>query len=363
MKAPSCPPRERDARRHGVAAALDEQTGLDRLPDDPAQIDAGDRAARAGASLAVEGDGESRAAKFLLEPRRDKTDDAGVPAFAGNHDHRAFAGKLRRRQRFGRGDFERGRLDCLALAVEPVQILGDLARHHGIAAGEQFRAERRIADTAAGIDARPDQEAEMLRGWRPAGAGDIEERRKPWPTPRPHQGKALGHERAVQAGQRRDVGDRRQGDEIKTEEQRSGSGRAALQKFSARKTRFVAISARKTTPAAQSWPRPERSSLPIGIDDERWRQVLRRLMMVEHDHVEAEPPRLGERRMARRAAIDANKQLCSRLGQRTDGLHIRAVAFENAVRNMDQMRRAGRVEEIAQQRPPRPRHRHHNRRK
>ncbi len=73
-------------------------------------------------------------------------------------------------------------------------------------------------------------------------------------------------------------------------------------------------------------------------------------MMIEYDDVETQTARLGQRHMARRAAIDANEKRRPRLAQGRDCLHIRAVALENPVRNVDQMRRAGRGQEIVEKR-------------
>ena len=74
---------QREARRHGVAAALDQQALGHRLAHRAAEIDAGDRAARAGAGAArLERDGERRPTEPLLQPRRDQPDDAGMPAGA-----------------------------------------------------------------------------------------------------------------------------------------------------------------------------------------------------------------------------------------------------------------------------------------
>ena len=70
-----------------------------------------------------------------------------------------------------------------------------------------------------------------------------------------------------------------------------------------------ATSVMNTTPAAQSWPRLREIVLPVRIDDDRVRQKLGRLMMVEHDRIEAEPARLGERLVAHGAAIDRDQKL------------------------------------------------------
>ncbi len=52
-------------------------------------------------------------------------------------------------------------LDHLALAVEPVELGGERARPPVIAGEQQLGAECRIADAAAGVDARTDEKAEV----------------------------------------------------------------------------------------------------------------------------------------------------------------------------------------------------------
>ena len=66
------------------------------------------------------------------------------------------------------------------------------------------------------------------------------------------------------------------------------------------------------------------------------RQLIARLMMIDHHHRHAEPPRLGERLKTGGAAIDGHQQGGALAGQRADGLGIGAVAFENPVGNMNQ---------------------------
>jgi hypothetical protein len=75
--------------------------------------------------------------------------------------------------------------------------------------------------------------------------------------------------------------------------------------------------------------------LPVRIDGNRVGQNFRRLMMIEYDWVEAEPCRLGERHMAHRPAIHRDQELRARACQVLDRLHIRTVAFENTVGDMD----------------------------
>ncbi|MNL59184.1 hypothetical protein D3C87_1828890 [compost metagenome] len=74
---------QRHAGRHGMPPALDREPRLDRRAHGPAEIDARDRAAGAGgAALPVQRQREGRAAEALLQPRRDKPDDTGVPVGA-----------------------------------------------------------------------------------------------------------------------------------------------------------------------------------------------------------------------------------------------------------------------------------------
>ena len=72
-----------------------------------------------------------------------------------------------------------GHLDHLAIAVEAVEFLRETRGLGRIVLQQQVDAERRAADAAAGIDARPEQEAEMPRLRRPAEPRDIHQRGKP----------------------------------------------------------------------------------------------------------------------------------------------------------------------------------------
>ena len=134
----------------------------------------------------------------------------------------------------------------------------------GSSVEQQARAERGVADAAAGIDARAEQKAEMPALRRLVEPRDIEQRGEARPLARAHAPQALAHEGAVEAGQRHHVGDRRRA--RRDRERRAGRARAArVQKPRARSSRLSATSARKTTPAAQRWPSPERSSWRFGL--------------------------------------------------------------------------------------------------
>ena len=65
-------------------------------------------------------------------------------------------------------------------------------------------------------------------------------------------------------------------------------------------------------------------------------QFIAALMMIDDDHRHAEPPRFRQRLEAGGAAIDRHQQRGALVRQRAHRLDIGAVAFENAVGNVDQ---------------------------
>ena len=211
---------QRHARRHGVAAALDQQTFAHRLAHRAAEIDAGDRAARAGADAArLERDREGRTAEPLLEPRGDQADHARMPAFGGGDDHRALLLEAERRHRLGLGLRQRRHLDRLALAIEPVELGGEPRAFDRILLQQQIDAERGAADAAAGIDARPEQEAEMPGLRRAAQARDVHQRGQSDILAPAQRQQALGDEGAVETLERHHVGDGAERDQIEQAEQ------------------------------------------------------------------------------------------------------------------------------------------------
>ena len=163
---------------------------------------------------AGEREGEGRPVEPLLEPRRQQADDARRPVRARHHHRRAALLEPEREQGLGLGLGQRLDLDLLAGAVEPVELGGDGARLDLVGGRQQPRAERRVADPPARIDARPDHEAQMIGPRRTVGAGDVEQGRQPRPAALAHHLKPLDDEGPVEAGQRHDVGDRRERDEI-----------------------------------------------------------------------------------------------------------------------------------------------------
>ena len=89
----------------------------------------------------------------------------------------------------------------------------------------------------------------------------------------------------------------------------------------------------------------------IGIDDRHGvRQRRRRLMVIEHDHLEAEPSRLGERRVADRAAVDCHDQRRALAGEVRHRFDIGTVAFGDSVGDVDNRFAAAGFEVFADQR-------------
>ncbi len=79
--------------------------------------------------------------------------------------------------------------------------------------------------------------------------------------------------------------------------------------------------------------------LPVRIDHgQRRRQHLVGLMVIDDDHIEAEPPRLRQWFMARGAAVHGDEESRAARGERCDGLDVGTIAFEQAIRDMDERR-------------------------
>ena len=101
--------------------------------------------------------GEGRTAEPLLQPRRQQANHARRPVCARHHHRRAALLEPERGQSLGFGFGQRLDLDHLAGAIEPVELGRDGARLDLVGGRQQPRAEGRIADAPARIDARPDR--------------------------------------------------------------------------------------------------------------------------------------------------------------------------------------------------------------
>ncbi len=212
---------------------------------------------------AGEGQREGRAVEPLLEPRRQNADDPWRPSLARHHHRCASLLETERRQRLGLGLGERGDLDLLAGAVQPIELGGNCARLEVVGRGQEPRAETRVADPPAGVDPRPDQEAEMIGPRRPVGAGDVEQRREPGTAALAHHLQPLDDEGAVEAGQRHDVGDGRERDEVERHQKVRGVPPVPETRLAQRAVQRDERHERQRR-RRQRWPRPERSSCRLG---------------------------------------------------------------------------------------------------
>ncbi len=112
------------------------------------------------------------------------------------------------RLRFGFG--EHGRLHCLALAVQLVQLLRNHVSLRAVIQCQKTTSKGCVPDTSAGIDAGADQKAEMIGRDRPPKSRLLEEGRQPDIVHVACGNQSLDHISAVQALQRHNITDRRQ---------------------------------------------------------------------------------------------------------------------------------------------------------
>ena len=82
---------------------------------------------------------------------------------------------------------------------------------------------------------------------------------------------------------------------------------------------------------------PRKIVLPVRVDQRiDRRQGLVRQMMVDRHHIEAKRLGFNERLDAGRAAIDRDEELRALPGERAHRFGVRAIAFEQAIGNVDQ---------------------------
>ena len=156
-KAPILPRSTVIPGRHGMTATLDQKALFDRISHQFSEVETIDRAARTAArAIGVEGDGESRTPRPLLQPRRDQPDDAGMPVVAGGDQHRRSGPGGKLDHRLGLRLFQHDGFHRLAFLVQPVEFLGNAHRFVRIVERQQPCAKPGIADPPARIDPRPD---------------------------------------------------------------------------------------------------------------------------------------------------------------------------------------------------------------
>ena len=105
------------------------KSGSDRPPDSAAEIDPGNRAARAGADVArTKRNGKSRPAEPLLEARGDEADDAGMPAGEAVTTTAPFSSWPSAAIASASASRDSRNLDRLPLGIEAVELGGERGR-------------------------------------------------------------------------------------------------------------------------------------------------------------------------------------------------------------------------------------------
>ncbi len=219
----------RDAEAGGGAVAAEALEVPAAGREARVQVVGRDRAAAALAALAVERDQHDGPRVTVDEARGDDADHALVPALARGHEHAVAALERAAALDLGGGGAQDRVLDPLALAVALLDLLGQRLGLVARGREQQVERERGVAEAAGGVDARREAEAEIGRAHarridararhqraqaRPIGLGEA-----------PHP---AAHERAVLVGERHDVGDRGERDEIgELVERRRQRGRVA----------------------------------------------------------------------------------------------------------------------------------------
>jgi hypothetical protein len=264
-------------------------------------------------------------------PEIERPEPLPMPSSPRRGDERDGAVRLAGGERLG-GLADRG-VDRPALLVEPIQFGRDRLGLGRVLGGEQADAEVRLADPAAGVDARAEREAQIAAFGGAAQAGRVGQGGEADILPARHHLEALGHERPVQAAQLGDVGDRAQSDEI---EQLDKFRLLAVGEKAAAAQRPQQGGAEQERHADRGEMPLSRALLalvePVGVDDrEAVGERGRAFVVVDDDHVD--PGRLRRRERLERlgAAIDGDDQRRAGLGDPHQRLARRAIALHQPV--------------------------------
>ena len=319
---------DREARGRAMAA---EALELVRAGGQPGvQVERRDRAPRARPALAVERDDDDGAAVALDEARGDDADHARVPALAGDDEGARLALLGRARLDRGDGGAHDLALDRLALAVPLLEPPRERIGLCAIAGEQQVERLARMAEPPCRVDARAETEAEVGRlQARAIDARDLHQRREARALAAGEPAQPGTHERAVLVAQLDDVGDRREGDEVEhAQELDRRLGRAEP----ARPERLSELE--DHAGAAQLGERVQLLVGPARADERHVRQLGARAVVVADDDGDAARLRVGDRLVGREAAVDAQDQRRTLVGEQVDGLDGDAVALDEAARQV-----------------------------
>ena len=241
-----------------------------------------------------------------------------------------ITGEFRLVLRLGLGLLADGHLDPAPLFVQAVELGRDLPRLLGVGRGQQPHAEVRFADPAAGVDPRPEREAEVAAGRRLHQPRRLGKCREPDILPRRHDPQALGHEGAVEALKPCDIGHGAERDQVEQVED-LGLGERLEGTASAQ---FAEQRDAEQERHAHGGKMPVRGAVralveAVGIDQRMGdREQAGALVVVDDDHVEPGRAGLLQRLERLRSAIDAHRdaraarlELDQRLARRPIALH------------------------------------------
>ena len=226
-------------------------------------------------------------------------------------------------------------LERAPLLVQPVEQHRDARRFRLVLAGQQARAQRGIADAAAGVDARAQNEAQVIRRRRLVQSRRVVQRLEAVVAPPAHDLQPLRDVGAVEAGERHHVGDGRQRDEIELGHEIGLGGTVGVEAAPAQLAR-VATSTRKHDARRAQMPEARHVVLAVRIDHgDGARQLLVGLVVVDDDDIAAELAGARQRLAARRAAVDGDDKLRALFDEPFDGGGVRPIALEQAVGDVD----------------------------
>lgn len=309
--------RDREPCRHRVAAVLDEDVVafVERLGD----VNAGDRAARALAFVAVDRDDDRGPSEVLDEPRRAEADDAGGPLRIrddGDPRIRSFRRALARtRDHLAR--------QLLPLGVALLEPFGEELRFVGILGKQEAQRVLGIVDPTGCVQAGAKHEADVAR----ADASELQTRAFDESTNAEDRRTVQGLETelgeyAVPAAKRDDVGDRRK--------------RAELQQLvlpqGVREFAEEPLGEHERDTGARELLVSRRISRATRVDDRvRVRELGWRVVMVCDDEIDAELARQRRLFHGRDAAVDADDDLGAIRSQRPERRRVQAVTLLVAI--------------------------------
>ncbi len=189
----------------------------------------------------------------------------------------------------------------------------------------------------------------MPRFGRPGKPRHVHQRGEAGMLTPAHDDEPLGHEGAIEPLERHHIGDGAERREVGEIEQ---IGLRPRRRPEIARPQFAADrdQGEKRDPDGGQVAEPRKIIEPVRIDHRHGgRQLLVGLMMVDDDDIEAEPCGFRQRLVAGGAAVDRDQEPGAALGERTDRRHVRPIAFENAIRNVDQRLDARAPEKRAQQ--------------